>query len=323
MSKQMVSELQPNHPVDAPFVVRDKNLRTFRKKQGQYLALRIGDRSGEMPARVWDNAEEVASSFESGDVVHIRGRVEEYEGQGQIIVQRLRLCEPAEYDKADFVRTSARPPAEMLQQLRENIHGIGEPNLKALCEAVFDDEEIVGRFVQAPGAKAMHHAYVGGLLDHTLNVAEIVKAAARLHPDLDCDLLVAAALLHDLGKIDELEGEMAFDYTDLGNFVGHVVLTDRIVNKKIAELADFPSQLAALLTHKLLSHHGEREWGAPITPETPEACALHYADNLDARVEGYQAFRQERADQEGQWARHWMFERNIYLGPTGLHPDRE
>ena len=323
MAKQMVNELQPNQTVDAPFVVKDKSLRTFRNKEGQYLALTIGDRTGEISARVWDNAEQVASSFKAGEVIQVQGRVEEYQGQSQIIVQRLRPLGPSEYDKADFVKASARPPAEMLQQLRENIQEIGEPNLKALCEAVFDDEEILSKFAQVPGAKALHHAYVGGLLEHTLNVTEIVKTAARLHPDLNRDLLVAAALLHDLGKIDELAGEMAIDYTDLGNFVGHVVLTDRIVNQKIAELPDFPEQLAALLTHMLLSHHGEREWGAPITPATPEACALHYADNLDARVEGYQAFRQQQADQEGQWARHWMFDRNIYLGPTGLHPDRE
>ena len=185
-------------------------------------------------------------------------------------------------------------------------------------QAVFDDEEILTRFVQSPGAKAMHHAYVGGLLEHTLNVTEIIKTAARLHPELNRDLLIAAALLHDLGKIYELEGEMALDYTTLGNFVGHVVITERVVNRKLAQLPAFPAELANLLTHILLSHHGEREWGAPIMPAIPEACALHYADNLDARVQGYQTFREERSEVERQWAFHRILERNIFLGPTTM-----
>ncbi len=316
MAKQMVSELEVNQPVAAPFVVKDKSLLRFRSKPGQYLALVVGDRSGEIPARVWDNAEEIASRFQIGDVVKVRGRAEEYQGQCQIVIQELRCCEPSEYDQADFVKTSARPPAEMLQQLRDNIEAIGEPNLKALVEAIFGDDEIMKRFAQAPAAKAMHHAHIGGLLEHTLNVTEIVKTAAQLHAELNRDLLIAAALLHDLGKIYELEGEMALDYTNLGNFVGHVVITDRVVNRKLAQLPDFPAALANLLTHILLSHHGEREWGAPIMPAIPEACALHYADNWDARVQGYETFRQERSDAEGQWAFHRIFDRNIFLGPT-------
>lgn len=318
MAKQLVSELVANEPVAAAFVVKEKALLPFRSKPGRYLNLVVGDRSGEMPARAWDNAEEIASRFEIGDVVHLRGHIEEYQGQSQIIIQQLRSLDPSEYDKADFVRTSARPAAEMIQQLRDNIEAIQEPNLKALVEAIFDDEEIVQRFAQAPGAKAMHHAYIGGLLEHTLNVTEIVKTAAQLHPELNRDLLITAALLHDLGKIYELAGEMTFDYTNLGRLVGHVVLTDRTVNGWIAQLPDFPADLAALLTHILLSHHGEREWGAPIMPAIPEACALHYADNLDARVEGYQTFRAERRETEGQWAFHRIFDRNIFLGPTTL-----
>jgi len=318
MTKQLVSELVANESVTAPFVVKEKSLLPFRSKPGQYLALVLGDRSGEIPGRVWDNAEEIASRFKIGDVVNVRGQVEEYQGQAQIIIQRIQPCEPSQYDTADFVKTSTHAPAEMLQQLRANIEAIEEPNLKALVQAIFDDKEILARFVQSPGAKAIHHAYVGGLLEHTLNVTEIIKTAISLYPELNRDLLIAAALLHDLGKIYELAGEMVIEYTNLGNFVGHVVLTDRIVNAKLAQFPDFPAELANLLSHILLSHHGEREWGAPIMPAIPEAAALHYADNLDARVQSYEAFRAERSGAERQWNFHRILDRNIFLGPTSI-----
>ena len=316
MAKQMVSELEANERVTGVFVVKEKNLLPFRKKSGHYLNVILADRSGEIPGRVWDNAEQVAALFGIGDVVSVRGQVEEYQGQRQVIIQQLQPADPSQYDKADFVKTSPRPPAEMLQQLHDDIETIQEPHLQAVVQAIFGDEEIRARFAQAPGAKAMHHAYVGGLLEHTLNVVELVETAAELHPELNRDLLVAAALLHDLGKIYELDGEMVLDYTNQGRLVGHVVITDRIVGRYVAQLPEFPSDLADLLCHMLLSHHGEREWGAPIEPAIPEAIALHYADNLDARVAGYEAFREERRDQEGQWAFHKIYERSIFLGPT-------
>lgn len=323
MAKQMVNELVANESVNTHFLIKAKSLLPFRKKPGHYLNLILADRTGEIPGRIWDNAEQVASHFEIGDVVHVRGQVEEYQGQRQIIIKQVQLREPLEYDEADFVKISTRPPAEMLRQLDENIETIQNPHLHGLVQTLLTDEEIRRRFAQAPGAKALHHAYVGGLLEHTLNVTEITKTTAQLHPELNRDLLVAAALLHDLGKIYELDGEMVLDYTNPGRLVGHVVLTDRIVTSYIAQLPDFPPDLADLLSHLVLSHHGEREWGAPIMPAIPEACALHYADNLDARVAGYQAFREEHSGEESQWAFHKIYERSIFLGPTTIAPSDE
>ncbi len=315
MPKPLVTSLNVGDKVATLFVIRQIALAPFRNKPGKYLTLTLGDRSGEIPARMWDNAEPVAAQVKVGQVIAVKGHVDEYQGQPQIIVQGLRPAEADEYDVQDFVATSPRSGEAMLEQLRANIAEVQSPHLHDLLEEVFGDEELLARFVTAPGAKVLHHAYRGGLIEHTLSVVELVKKASELHPQLDRDLLITAGLLHDLGKVDELEGELAYEYSDAGGFVGHVVLTDRMLTAKIAQMPDFPHHLADLLSHAVLSHHGQREWGAPVEPVTPEACALHYADNLDARVQGFQNIIEQYQDQPDRWSRyHPYFERRIFVG---------
>ncbi len=317
MSKPLVNELSVGDKVSAPFVVTDISLAPFRSKPGSYLNLTLKDRSGEITARMWDNAEQAAAALQPGQVAMVAGHVEEYQGEPQVIVRAIRRCQPDEYDPADFVASSQRNPEEMVAQLQANIAEVGNPHLRELLEAVFGDEELLARFASSPGGKTLHHAHCGGLIEHTLNVVELVKKASDLYPSLDRDLLITAGLLHDLGKIYELEGELSYDYSDEGRFLGHVVLTDRLLAGKIAQLPDFPQHLANTLTHTVLSHHGRREWGAPILPSTPEACALHYADNLDARVQGFQQIIDRERDQPGRWSRyHPYFERSIFVGPA-------
>ncbi len=325
MSKPLVTDLNVGDSVAVPFVIREMNLAPFRDpKKGKYLNLILGDRSGQIAARMWDNAEPVAAKLQVGQVVTVTGRVEEYQGQAQLIVQRLQICPPERYDAADFVPCSKRSREEMVEQLQANIAEVDNEYLRAVLEGVFGDEELLDRFATAPGAKTLHHAYRGGLLEHTLSVVELVKKAQELHPQLDRDLLITAGLLHDLGKIRELGGELAYEYTDVGGFVGHVVLTDRMVTAKLAQIPDFPPHLADLLSHALLSHHGQREWGAPVVPATPEACALHYADNLDARVAGFQSIIDQYQDQPDRWSRyHPYFERRIFVGSDQADEEEE
>ncbi len=315
MAKPLVSDLNVGDDIAAPFVIKEMNLAPFRNKSGKYLNLVLGDRSGQITARMWDNAEPAAAKLQVGQVVAVKGHVEEYQGQPQIIVRTLKPCSPDEYDPDDFVPSSQRSEEEMLEQLHANIAEVDNEHLRALLEEIFGDEELLARFATAPGGKSLHHAYRGGLLEHTLNVVELVKKAQELHLQLDRDMLIAAGLLHDLGKVYELEGELAYEYSDVGGFVGHVVLTDRLVTDKIAQVPQFPLGLADLLCHALLSHHGQREWGAPVVPATPEACALHYADNLDARVQGFQSIIDQYQDQSDRWSRyHPYFERRIFVG---------
>lgn len=318
MAKTMISQLEAGEELAAPFMVLSFRLAAFRSKPGQFLDLRLGDASGEIPAKMWDRAEATAQALAPGAVVWCEGRVEEYKGARQLVLGEVRPLEAGEYELSDFVRCSARPREEMLEELGAALEEIRSPHLRGLLEDIFGDEEFRARFAEAPGAAKLHHAYVGGLLEHTLAVVELCKTAAATHPGLNRDLLLAGALLHDVGKLAELGGVGAYDYTDAGRLAGHVVLTDRFVQAAIARREGFPPRLALFLTHMLLSHHGELEWGAPVKPKLPEALALHYADNLDAKVRICEDFRESAEAGQGEWSDyHRSLERNLYLGPIG------
>ena len=316
MEKQFVRDLAPNAKVNSPFAVKDKALAPFKSKPGKFLNVTLCDRTGDIKARVWDNAEEVAGTFSVGDVVTIKGRAEEYRGQLQIIISGIAQAEADSYDPDDLVARAGKSREELLAWLDEAVAEVTDVHLRALLDAFMSDEAFRERFADARGARSLHHAYVGGLLEHTLSVAEILKAVAELHPELNRDLLITGAILHDIGKMEELGGAITVDYTDLGRFVGHTVLGDRMVAEKVAQIEEFPPHLANLLSHMLLSHHGEREWGAPVVPATMEACALHYADNLDARVQGFKQVIEAGAGSGASWSDyHRSYQRAIYLGP--------
>jgi 3'-5' exoribonuclease len=319
MPKPMIAELAPGNAVTAPFVVAEIKLAPFRNKPGQYLDLRLADRTGEIPARMWDGAEAAALGVERGTLVLIEGRVEEYKGEKQLVLTGLRRARPEEYDSADFVRVAARPVEEMIAELDGLVASVANASLQALLARIFGPGEFRERFLISPAAERLHHACLGGLLQHTLAVAAICREAVQVHPELDRDLLLAGALLHDVGKVWELGGELTYDYTDAGRLFGHIVLTDRFVTRQIDQLEDFPPRLGDLLTHVLLSHHGQLDWGAPIRPALPEAMALHYADNLDAKLQIAADFLSSpEAQQEGHWTkRHWHLETRLYLGPRG------
>ncbi len=317
MAKIMIADLMPGQAVSDCFAVTGAKLAPFRNKPGQYLDLRLADRSGEIPARMWDGAEEAAEGLRAGLVVAVEGRVDEYRGEKQLVLSSLRPAQPEEYDHADFVRVASRPLAEMAAELDEAIEQVTNPHLAGLLHAIFDNPDFRARFFHAPGAQHLHHACVGGLLQHTLAVAAVCRQAAALHPELDRDLLLTGALLHDVGKLWELTGDLAYVHTDMGRLLGHVVLTDRFVLSRIAAQEDFPARLAMVLTHMLLSHHGQLDWGAPVRPATAEAIALHYADNLDAKLQIAEDFMHSPGVREGDWTRwHRGLDTRLYLGPS-------
>lgn len=319
MSSKTIAELEVGERIVGTFAARSKSLASFKSKPGQYLSLTLADATGEITARMWDNAEEAAARFSEGDAVTVRAVVEEYRGQKQLVVEKLKLAEQAEADAADLVPCSRRDLDALRERLLEVVASVRNPHLSALLDEFFGDEQFLRCYCRAPGARSLHHSHLGGLLEHTVGVAEVLETVARVHPELDRDLLMAGALLHDLGKVAELECNASIEYTDTGRLVGHTVLTDRMVNRAIERIEGFPEELANRLTHVLLSHHGQREYGAPVLPMTAEACALHYADNLDAHV---QYFSQVIADGQAAGSR-WsdyqrLFERYIYVGS---HPD--
>lgn len=318
MDKQFVSDLAINAAVDSIFAVKSRSLAPFRNKPGQYLSLTLADRTGEITARVWDNAEAIAQICVPGKVVRVRGRTEAYQGKLQLIADKVEACDLSQVDPRDYLPTSKRDVAEMMEEVERAIASVNEPNLRALLEAFFHDPTFTERFAYAPGAKGLHHSFVSGLVEHTISVVRILWTLHESHPQLDRDLLTAGALLHDIGKIDELTMDVTIEYTDAGRLLGHTVLTDRMVRERLAELPDFPARLADLLMHMLLSHHGQKEYGAPIVPMTAEACALHYADNLDAHVEYFTRVVAEGAAAGNRWSDYQrLFDRYIYIGDVG------
>jgi 3'-5' exoribonuclease len=329
MPGKPVAELEVGERIIGTYAARSRSLASFKSKPGQYLSLTLADATGEITARMWDDAEEAAALFAEGDAVTVRAVVEEYRGQKQLVIERLKAAEQKEMDAAELVPSSSQDIDELRERLLEIVAGVSNPHLKALLGEFFGDPDFVDCFCRAAGAKALHHSYLGGLLEHTVGVLEVLETVARVHPELDRDLLMAGGLLHDLGKVTELECRASIEYTDTGRLVGHTVLTDRMVNKVIDRIEGFPEDLANRLTHLLLSHHGQREYGAPVLPMTAEACALHYADNLDAHV---QYFGQVIADGQAAGSR-WsdyqrLFERYIYVGadaeaPGSALPKRE
>lgn len=315
MEKHFVSELEPRQGVTSAYAVRSKSLAAFRNKPGQFLNVVLGDSTGDIPGRAWDNAEALAERFDAGDIVVAKGRVDEYQGEKQLIIEDVRRAEEGEFDPSDFLPRTERDVRQLWAQLEATIDEVRREPLRDLLNRFFGDSDFAGRFTSAPGAKALHHGFLGGLLEHTVAVAEVCKRVCELHPEVDRDILITAALLHDIGKLGELETGATIEYTNVGRLAGHTVLTDRWVTEQIEAIPDFPEQLADLLRHILLSHHGQREWGAPIVPMTIEACALHYADVLDARVQQFVEITRAEAGEGKSWSGwHKLLERYIYVG---------
>lgn len=315
MPKQMICDLQPNANVSSWFAVQEKSLQPFKNKSGSFLNLRLSDRSGSIMARAWDNAEILAELCQVNTVIKVEGRVDEYRGQLQLIIEDLAPCGEDEYDKTDLLATSGKDPAELVEQLQGFVASVNQPQLRALLDAFFGDEGFLWAFAEAPGAKRQHHAHLGGLLEHTLGVARILSTVQEIHPQLDRDLLMTGALLHDVGKLEEFSTGVAIDYTDKGRLVGHIVITDRWVRERIAAIPEFPEELDNKLNHILLSHHGQKEYGAPIVPMTAEACALHYADNMDAHVQCFVQAICEGGAAGNTWTEYQrVFDRYFYIG---------
>jgi len=284
MKSPFVSELEPNRVVTTSFLVRSKEVR--QKKTGEpYLSLLLGDRTGEVDAKMWDNVAEVMETFGRDDFVKVKGLLQLYQNRPQMTVHKMRRLDASEVDFADYFPSSERDPAEMWAELRGIVEGLENPHLRALLTALFDDPEIAERYRRAPAAKQIHHAYLGGLLEHVLSLCGLARMAARHYPSVDLDLLLAGAMLHDIGKISELCYERGFGYTDEGQLLGHITIALRMLGEKLSGLPDFPQPLRSLIEHMILSHHGHLEFGSPKLPQFPEALLLHYLDDMDSKME--------------------------------------
>ncbi len=313
MERTFINQIRENDVVEGVFWVKEKSLSTSRTGS-PYLRVRLADRTGEIEGRVWDGVEEFADLFERDDFIRIKAQANSYQDRVQLNIKSLKRCEVDEVSLDDFLPSSARDPDEMLAELVKISTTIGNRYLKKLVMAFLEGEEFISLFKRAPGAKRLHHVYLGGLLEHTLSVVHLIQKTKGHYTGINHDLLLAGGILHDVGKVHELSYERAFEYTDEGRLVGHIVIGVEMVDKEIARIEGFPSELAMLMKHLLLSHHGQYEWGSPKRPKTLEAQILHHLDDMDAKVHGIQEFM-KKVEEGSRWTGyHRMFERFFYVG---------
>jgi 3'-5' exoribonuclease len=299
MKSPYVKELEPNRNFTASFLVRTKEIR--EKKTGEpYLSLSLSDRTGEIEGKMWDNVAEVMDTFERDDFVKVKGLTQIYHNRPQLTVHKMRRLEDSEVDYADYFPASARDPADMWRELRDITAAMGDVHLRALVNAVLDDPEIAQRYRKAPAAKQIHHAWLGGLLEHVLSLCQLCRYMAA-HYHVDLDLLLAGAVLHDLGKIYELSYDRSFGYTTEGQLLGHMVMGLRIVGDKLRDLPDFPPRLRTLVEHMIVSHHGKYEFGSPKLPQFAEALLLHYIDDMDSKMECMRALVEQDRQVDGHF----------------------
>lgn len=311
-----LNTLTPGMVLEGVYLLLRSDLGTTKNGKS-YGNLVLGDPSGQMDGRVWDRAEELLGEVDSGALVLVKGRVESFRGQNQAVVEDLAPAGDSG-DPAEFLPASPVPPAELSRRLDKLLAGIKEPNLKKALNAFFGDDDFRRDFSRAPAAKFAHHAYVGGLLEHTVSVAGLAREVAGRYPELDRDLLVVGALLHDVGKVEELTLGPPLGYSDAGRLLGHLVLGLRMLDERLGRLKKFPAPLADHLRHFIASHHGQEAFGSPVKPKTREAMVLHMLDDLDAKLA--MAGEALAADQEpGNWTRfHRLLERHLYTGPDPL-----
>lgn len=287
--------------ITAYFLVQSKDTRST--KDGKpYVAVRLSDRTGQVEGRIWDLTGDI-DEFEADDVVKVEGMVDAYRGKMQVKIRRARRARDAEVELADFLPATEEDVDALYDELLAIARSVNREPLQQLLLSVLTDEEIVPRLKRAPGAKVMHHAVLGGLIEHVVSLCRLCRLAAENYPEADADLLLTGAILHDIGKVYELSYERGFDYTTAGRLVGHVQLGLELVNRKMDELAGFPHTLRLLVQHMVVSHHGRLEFGAPVTPRFREAVMLHYLDDLDSKMGAMRAelAAAEAAGKPGEW----------------------
>jgi len=284
MKEQYVRDLADGAQVDSVFALHSRDIRSARTGDA-FLSLEVGDSTGRMPA-VMFRPSPLEEALPVGSVVRVCGRATTYRGSRRITVESLRPVES--YDIADLLPSGTRDRAELLEELRALVRRVRDARLRAVVRAVFGGPGFIETFATCPAGSGRHHAYVGGLLEHTVAVATLCLSLSASYPQVDADLLLAAALLHDVGKTEELACGTSLDYTDAGRMIGHVVLGERMVRRAIeAQAHPVSDETAMRLSHALLAHHGAPEWGAPRSPVTIEALLLHHADNLDAQASAF------------------------------------
>jgi 3'-5' exoribonuclease len=319
MTRRYVNEFGHQETIDQVFVASDKQLRPNRNGN-LYLQIDLADRSGSIAARMWNASDAVYKSFDNGDYVRVEGNSQLFQGAVQPIVTRLTKVDASEVNADDFLPLRAVEVDKLVLRLGEILRNLTDPSLQTLAECFLMDEEFMGKFTRAPAGIKNHHAYQGGLLVHVVNLMDVVLRVSPCYPQVDRNLLLMGAFLHDLGKIDELRYERDLSYSDEGQLIGHLVMAIGMLEKKIAEAEKLsgepiPEETALRLKHMIVSHHGEYGYGSPKLPMTLEAIALCCLDNLDAKVNSFQQLLRDDPNVDSPWTSfHPNLERKLFKG---------
>ncbi len=300
--------------MDDVFVLLNKAL--FQKKDGNnFLNVTLSDKTGNLKGVMWDQVDQVlATGLSSGDFVQIMGNVNEYRGDRQLVIKKMTACPADSIDSSDFLPKTHHNIESMFNRLVELTAAMQTEHVKELFSQFWNDEGFVHKFKTARAAKKMHHAYIGGLLEHTLSMAILVERIAGHYGGIDMDLLLSGVILHDIGKIKEFEYDHRIDYSDAGRLLSHIVIGLQMLESKIENVINFPEEQALLLKHLIVSHHGAREFGSPEIPKTVEAFLLNYIDEIDSKVNGIRDFISSEDPNESWTSYHKMLGRHFYTG---------
>jgi 3'-5' exoribonuclease len=325
MSRRFVQELADGDAIDEIYLVTEKQLRANRNGN-LYIQVELRDRTGAISARLWNAGEGLFRTFDEGDFLRIKGKVQLFQGNLQMILSGLEKTLTDQVELADFLPQTEQDVSKLLERLRGFLLRLENHHLRALAECFLMDDAFVRDFSRAPAGVRNHHAYLGGLLEHVVTLLDAADRLTPLYPELDRDVLMAGIFLHDVGKVRELGYSRVFSYTDEGQLVGHLIIGVEMLNEKAAKVPDltgepFPPELLLRLKHMILSHHGTYEFGSPKLPMTPEAIALHHLDNFDAKVHSFTRDIREDRNQASAWTPYnQALQRRLYKGGNGDAP---
>ena len=319
-----IDQLQVGDRLDDLFLV--KSARLSETKAGKpYLILVVVDKTGEISGPVWDQAERAHAICAVGAFIRVRGQVQSYRDALQLKVDHIEAVNREEVDVADFVIAYAGDHKQVADDIQKLVRSVTNPFIKKLLGRLFKKEEIWTSYQESPAAKGIHHAYLGGLMEHALSLARVADFLSSHYPGVDRSLVIAGALLHDIGKIHELKSELGLvEYTLQGRLKGHLVIGSEMVGEAAARIKDFPEELLVQLQHLILSHHGRLEFGSPTVPQTVEAVLLSFVDDLDSKMNLIEGLRRKQKEPGYQWSDYQRsMERYLYLQPLGVHEDHE
>ncbi|MNJ99713.1 3'-5' exoribonuclease YhaM [compost metagenome] len=313
MERQLVQSLQDKDNVDSQFLVKEKTV-GMGKNGRPFMSLQVGDATGNIDARLWDRVDELSREFEIGDVVRIKGLVQLFQNRKQLVVHRLERVDSATVNFEDYIPKASRSAEDMMAELTQLVRSMKNDHLRQLILDTLEDPEIRPRVMRAPAAKSIHHAWIGGLLEHILSISKIMEFMAAHYTVLNRDLLLFGAIFHDIGKVWELSYDNGIAYTDRGRLVGHMQIACELVDKKSSRILGFNEELRDICKHIILSHHGKLEYGSPKRPKFLEAMVVAMVDDFDSKVATLNTLIQAERGSGEKWSRYnELFERYFLL----------